>query len=256
MQLGFIPPRGMEELALASTYHLTLAHVTHTAYLRIYGIAKTRGHFITMDNGVAEGILMDTKELLVRARRLGAQELVLPDVLGDTAGTQLRVMEFLAESKRMPPAVKYDCAYMGVAQGNNMHKVRDLISWYAPQMQIKSIGIPRIMMTDSNLGVRIDLANWIEETFPGRFEIHLLGANAAWPREIRSVVRYAPHVRSMDSSMAFAYAMKGENLSAKHLSKITRPPMYFDIHVDDCIDLARSNIRTMIGWLNVEAPTG
>lgn len=254
MRLALIPPRGMEELALRSNFHLALAHITHSDYLRTYGVAAKRGDFIVMDNGVAEGQLISTKNLMVAAQRLGAHELVIPDVLGDARATRTAIEEFLTQAYHMPKAY-HSAEYFAVAQGSNLGEVRDLVSWLAPQMSIRTVGIPRLLMKMTMLSARIDLANWIEDTFPGRFKIHLLGANSLWPREIVSVCKYAPHVRSIDTSMPFAYAMAGERLDVKYTAKISRPPQYFEIpHDKDCTDLIHRNIHTMLGWVNAEAP--
>lgn len=255
MKVALIPPRGLEHMALLSDFHLTLAQILTTDYLRTYGIADKRRDFIVMDNGAAEGMaITSASRLLVIASRYGADEVVVPDHLGDADATRDMIKEFFDAEKMISPAYrKFD--YMCVVQGNHVIERHNLIAWLAPQLQVKTIGIPRKLIGDGTLGVRIDLANWIESTFPGRFQIHFLGASPLWPRELQSVAKYAPHVRSLDSSMPFAYAMSGVRLKDKHLPKIARPEGYFDFPVD-CYDLAYENCMTMLEWANAQAPVG
>jgi hypothetical protein len=142
---------------------------------------------------------------------------------------------------------------MAVAHGTRV-QVRQLIEAYADFQRIEVIGIPRALVTEQNKAERIDLANWIERHFPERFRIHLLGASEFWPKEIYSAVRYAPHIRSVDTSMPFNYALLGESLNAPHPVAIKRFDRYFENARDFDLKLVGENIQTMQGWINVETP--
>jgi len=254
VELALIPPKGLEQYALLSNFQLPLAHVTEPEYLGVYATAQKRGDYLILDNGVAEGVTLRAKDLIVRAGRMGVSELVLPDVMNDHAATLATIGKFLGDAKQMPHAYYNTLKLMAVAHGASARLAQTLIDAVASMPEVAVIGIPRCAIGSQNLGVRIDLANWINETFPGRFEIHLLGTNPAWPREIASAARYAPHIRSVDTSMPFNYASRGVRLDLQKLPSISRPEGYFTVPFPVTEVILRHNINTMLGWVHAQAP--
>lgn len=256
MKLALIPPRGLENYIHLSSIQLALAHIEHVEYLREYAIADRRRDFIILDNGIAEGVKdLTAKRLCVLASRFGADELVAPDVMNNGTKTLHAVEKFLDEVEQLPKTYK-SLRIMAVAHSTSgdLEGAKGLVNYYADKPEIHTLGIPRCLMSEEHRAVRIDLANWVYESLPGRFEIHLLGTNPLWPREVASAATYAPHIRSVDTSMPFNYTIARERLDVKKPATVKRPPNYFDVPRDIDPDLLRRNITAMFGWVNAEAP--
>lgn len=261
MRLCLIPPRGLERYVLESDYHLTLgipSCMGNKDYLNVYGQAKLRGDKITMDNGAAEGSPIVLETMNEYAKIIRANEIVLPDVLGNRDRTVDAIENYLAKYPRIHTL--YKC--MAVVQGTGLRQLIWMVHYLADRKEIKTLGLPRILtqsLGKEEASVRIDLANTIERLHPGRFEIHFLGANPQWPGELLAVSRYAGHVRSMDTSMPFNYALCGRRVTSTVNvinPPVTRPTEYFTKpHKDDRPVLLTENIRTMMEWARAGAKT-
>jgi len=251
VQAALIPPRGLENYILHSTFHLALAIpqcMSNYDYTNAYSDAATRGDYIVVDNGAADGGLVSNEELLDAAFMLAAKEIVAPDVFYDKAATIVKVKEFLR--KFQLPLVPYKI--MAVAQGTSPASIRRCIDVYATLPEIDVVGLPKHMLTTLNVkAARLDMAKWIDECFPGRFQIHMLGTNPVWLKEIVSVAKYAPFVRSVDSALPFNYALASQDLAMTKL-ELTRNPEYFDLDWSETASTrhVNNNIKTFMGWAN------
>jgi len=249
VKVGLIPPRGLENYALRSKFHLALA-IPELMSRRTYGgmylrLSKT-GDFVVLDNGLAEGKPATPEQLLAYADWMHADEVVVPDVMRDATGTIKAVEGFFKNFS--PPTTRQ---YMAVAQGERNEDYFKCVDLFATIPAITTVGIPRHML--ETLGVkatRIDFAHWINEMFPRRFELHFLGTNPVWMAETRHATKYAPFVRSVDSSMPFSYAIAGEHLANDTQKQITRPDKYFDTEWVHKVDggMIRNNISVFMEW--------
>lgn len=259
MRLALIPPRGYENYASLSKFHLMLAHIDYPEYLREYRRCRARQDYIVMDNGAAElprgQSPFSEVQLIDIAQRCDVDELVLPDALHNTHKTINLVSWALLQYERLPKtSYAHKLDYMAVAQGYGLDDVKHCVEKFVEHSRVGVVGLPRLLLTPDYRSIRIDAANWIEETYPRRFKIHLLGTNPIWVREVQAAARYAPHIRSVDTSMPFNYAMAGARLSDT-LEPIKRPDQYFEVTRVILGSLLKANIETMIGWANAEAPT-
>lgn len=259
MKIALIPPKGLEGFALHSTFHLNLglpALMKNPNYLNVYQRAKRGGDYIVMDNGIAEGHKATGSEILAAAALLCADEIVLPDVLYDHSKTLERVNFFLTNFKTQAREMGIK-KMMAVAQGKSRQNLQHCINQYAEQSAITCIGIPRhLIQTTGSTSIRIDIANWIQSVHKGRFEIHLLGADPNARKEIRWAATYAEHIRSIDSSMPFNYALAGYPLDG--VGSIHRPDAYFSRAWGTVsnVELVKHNIAVFKGWANGEQSGG
>ena len=252
MKVGLIPPRGLEGYALESDFHLTLPieeTTTNREYMRVYGRAAARGDYIVLDNGAAEGAMVTTERLLEEARRFDADEIVAPDEMRNPTATTEAVRQFLSHLKRLEETTEMPTyKVMAVAQGTKMRHFEECVEDFSSSSRIDVLGIPRHMLKTLWLTSRCDLARWVEKEFPGRFEVHLLGANPLWMREISTVAREIPSVRSLDTSLPFTYALASIDLEqARH--QFMRVKNYFThdwFRVDP--SLVQKNIQTYLKW--------
>lgn len=223
MKVAFIPPLGWEKYFLASTgiqMALALEHLMATPqYVNVLRDRADLGDLVIVDNGEAEGQRSPGSIVAQFAQRLHASEVVLPDVMGDRHLTIQRVTTFFASRPNYWPGTQY----MAVVQGKTLQDYQVAVNYFAafqvatltdsPINPITTIGIPRNMCKVLGApSARIDLANWIEAEYPGKFQIHMLGASAAWPLEVKYAAKYAPHIRSIDTSLPFNYALRGQLL--------------------------------------------
>jgi len=256
MEAALIPAKGLEIYALRSTFHLALAIPTalkNPLYVGAYRRAASRGDYIVLDNGAAEGQTAPDKQLLEAARMLRAQEIVAPDVIKDSFATIARTKTFCSKFGEDLVGLKV----MAVAQGNKLANFRTCIDNLARLSKVGVIGIPRhIIDTLDSKAARIDLANWIQEAYPLRFGIHLLGTNPRWLHEIKSAATYAPHIRSVDSSLPFTYTIQNTRLSTT-TKTFTRHPRFFtmDWSRDVPANLLRDNIQTFMEWAGAKIGT-
>jgi hypothetical protein len=265
MRVGLIPPRGLENFALASRFHMALAIpslIQRRAYGGMYKRVVSMGDYVILDNGAAEGELAPNYALWEMAEALQPSELVVPDAMGEcddtlAAARQFFKGEYVFKTEKYP-----DMKYMAVVQGRTKADLHRCVDAFV-QLPVNTIGIPRHLLastvvrgTDPKATVRIDLANWIDAHYPGRFEIHLLGTSIEWIGEVRAAAKYASHIRSVDTSLPFNYALQGIPLTS-FVEKVSRPKLYFanDWSPNAKVNLVRSNIDVFLTWAGCE-PTG
>jgi hypothetical protein len=245
VKVGLIPPRGYESYALLSNYHLVLApELTRVEYRSVYSVPKTELGFVTVDNGAYEGSLVTNEMLVKHASGIKANELVLPDSMGDSVASVKLMSEFLS----WPGRRWFAGDFMGVAHGSSKKEILECVGWMAEQPSISTVGLPKILFNtyQSSFSARIELANAVKEKYGNRFKIHFLGADPRWQRELYHVAKNSPHVRSIDTSLPFCYTMAGTKVSSE--ASIGRPRRYFNDTLQMDLNLLHYNIRTYLDW--------
>lgn len=238
IKVALIPPLGWEQyLGYSAGIQMSLAVdscMAYGPYVSEMRHAASMGNYVIVDNGEAEGQRSQNRHVTGFAASIKASEQVLPDVMGDRHATILRVTEFFSRASNVLPDMKY----MAVAQGDE-RDVRVIVHYFAEfkyrsgpngveTYPVTTIGIPRNLCTIAgNPAARIDLANWIRKEYGDRFEVHLLGANAAWPQEVQAAARYAEgSIRSIDTSLPFNFALAGKLLEQDVPEAVTRDRLY------------------------------
>lgn len=251
MLVGLIPPRGLENFALGSNFHLALALpdlMARKTYGHMYARAARLGDFVVLDNGAAEHALVDDADLMQAATIIGAAEVVAPDVIRDGKATIKRTKVFITKYRPQVPL-------MAVPQGINLGELQSCVHNFAAVAEITTLGIPRHLIKTLNVkSARIDLANWIQEKYPDRFHLHMLGMEPTWLQEVRAAHKYAPHIRSIDSSLPFNYAMAELFIGATSQA-IARPNGYLSRDWNGRVKpkLVRQNIEQLIDWAGAPA---
>jgi hypothetical protein len=218
--------------------------------IRTSGSARKGTFYHIVDNGACEGQMADPSTLVQYARTMKADEVVSPDVLGDYEGT----VEVNRKFFENPPLGFMQFKWMGVVQGADQDDLVRCAEFYAQNPAITTLGIPRIILsTLDQLNARIDFANRISAQFPGRFELHFLGADSRWPGEIRAAACYT-QARSMDTSLPFNYALAGKFITERDAT-ISRPKNYFSGVTVNHPDILEFNLHTAMGWANGRTTT-
>lgn len=220
IKLCLIPPRGLEQHMLNGDMIMSLAQlVAEPGEYSSTLLKMNKSKFVIMDNGANEGEELSYLDLEYRANYLNIDELVLPDVLGNSTATLAASADFLRQ--RTVP-LKH---YMGVVQGEDLPQLHHLVDAYSKMRGITTLGLPRLLLKQIGVSCRIDLANWIDANYSGRFALHLLGASSLWAKEVYYALKYAPFIRSIDTSLPYNYGLKGERID-RSKRKIDRPIDY------------------------------
>lgn len=244
MRVALIPPRGHESTVLLSDIHLVLPLVEcrkNPFYRKAYEQARRRGHYIILDNGCAEGRLVDGKVLAEFAAELRANEIVAPDVMAEAEETFTATNAWLNEFPEIADAYNI----MGVLQGKKDAEWQKLLDLFS-DMKIDTIGVPKVHVTGWGVQKRLEIVKYITEQYPNRFKIHLLGLNGAWPLEIRDL-EWPKEVRSMDSAQPYKVAEMGQMLNSEH-SWAKRREDYFERYSNATSSLVETNVRTFLRW--------
>ena len=244
MRAALIPPKGYEAWALESTIHLVLPLaplLKSTSYLHTYATARKRGDYIILDNGCAEGELVDGATLINFARYIRANEIVAPDVMSDAGETLEATVSFLRD---YPEASDYNI--MAVLQGSTPEDREFLLEQFVKHDAITAIGIPKVHVTEEGSEVRKDIARMIHKVSKDRFQIHLLGLSKAYPTEMRDVNFRAGSIRSMDSAQPFKVTELNHLLVSD--PDATRRPTYFTHKKEVNAATLRMNINTFKEW--------
>lgn len=252
MQVAFIEP--VQELAEFSLtdMHMILPEVLHNPVYLDYFLS-VKGHKI-LDNGAAEGRVatkdMWTK-LVEEAQMVGADEVVVPDVMGNSGATQRMAVEFAQWVMNEGALLGADqFKWMGVAHGNSLQEVVACIHLLAQLDIVTVLGLPRIIANNIHKWARIsilesDLMNdLIPNGFPGG--IHCLGG-ARWGKEAILLADYP--VRSIDTSYVAAMSLAGHDINTG--TYVSRPRDFWSRRYgNDRRLLADMNHMKYLEWCN------
>lgn len=246
--LTVIPPLAMADSYRAGTIFLFLPQLMkNTGYANyVRELSDNIANFTILDNGAYEGSL-DTALFIEAMRDIDPDEVVIPDVLGDAKMSLTLAADFFSYRHHLP-----GLRYMLVAQGKTVNEIWDmLLVAIARHPSITTIGLPKHLVTTVDTHARVVLTNRIKEMYQDRFDIHFLGSSPALPNEIMYVSNM---VRSMDTSMPFAFAWHGLNIGHPDVehggrTDAERPTDYFNRPAQEFdIALVNKNIETMKSW--------
>lgn len=241
IKVAFIPPKGLESYAGRGDILMCLAQLaSDPEYMKV--MTDLGADMFTMiDNGANEGQTVTHEALAEAAERLQVNEVVLPDVLDNGPATIYEAKLYLQKYRRLG----FD--YMGVVQGTTVEDLEEAVRMYLPIKCVTTLGLPRRLM-HTTASARINLANWIDKYYHGRFQIHFLGASTDWVKEpVWS--KYAPHVRSIDTSLPFNYGLAGVMVTEE--VKVDRPANYFTrVHEMNGRTTVLQNLAIYKEWCN------
>lgn len=210
MQQATIVPTAFLSSIKGKPYHMALAHLVGVdqKYTEFYRQEALDGSFILMDNGVFENEQQTIADIVSKARLIGANEIILPDVFLDMLETIKSTSDSLAYIKKYAP----DLAVMAVPQGNTLDEWLACASVLI-HLDINSIGVPKKLTSIGGRDARQYVIRRLQEHFPERLaevEIHLLGCYET-PLECRQIARACANhqlydVRGCDSALAYVYA--------------------------------------------------
>ena len=272
MKTALIPPIPELDSLPSTGIHLLLSHLcSEPAYLEHYLCRRNEGDYLILDNSAHEnGIGHEIKTLFNQARQLGAQEVVLPDVLFDSYATVEKTGSALDWLSTREGEYAYGFAgdpnVMIVPQGGDradwarclkkiidLWKKHELSTWDQLVIGISKDydyfhgGLTRLIK-DYVAPLKLEL----------NFEVHILG----WPNNLWSLAQVKdkfPWVRSTDTAKAHVYARNGILLEPG--GEIPAYPRrrknyFFEPFTPAQLELARRNVEVFKAAANSELILG
>lgn len=237
--MALIYPIQMLAKCHKTEYHLILAHLCRNPIYRDF--YRTVPGYKILDNGAAEGALVDNQELIRIALDLKVDEIVVPDDLLNTEESIRLMHNFEPIATRFP-----QFRYMGVVQAADIAHAHKCIMAYAYKSYISVLGLPR-SLSYIHRWQRALLAEAVTEGLDvgAAFDaIHCLGMHS-WLREPAALCDI-PLVRGMDTSTPIYMGLEG--LSIIDDEYIVRPHDYFDRKMDGNEVRVFDNIRAILEW--------
>jgi hypothetical protein len=200
MKLALIPPPNNAVWMEETDYQLILPSFLQSSivYRDKVRVCRGRGDFIILDNGVAEGLGIDSEdELYALAKEYQVTEVVIPDVYGDCDATLERFQNWKYDE---------DFGHMAVLAATTTDEVMKMLDVYCDAAIVDTIGVPRLLWDHgiSRSWVAGMLLQFVETT---GLAVHFLGMNPDAMYEMLSFP--IPGVRSVDTSAPFVYAKWG-----------------------------------------------
>lgn len=261
MKVAIITPVPLlSKYGTSSNYHMALTHLVLDSichkeengyYGHFYRLRHHFGDYIILDNSIIElGSALDINQVLIAAKEIGADEIILPDVFQDGEATIKTVKEAL---KVLPDECPYKL--MAVPQGKTLDEWLDcyfqLMEMTEPR-KIDVIGIPKV--TSSFItGGRAWLCNYLDQNkwYDPKVEYHLLGI---WdnPIEILYESRFK-WIRGVDSCIPILCGQHGIEFHEQRGLLVPRPsdPMNFHDAVDPFPHIIEANIAKILQWGNM-----
>ncbi len=205
-----------------------------------------------LDNGAAEGDLVAAEELITLAAEIGANEIIVPDVLGDELETIWKAREFKAIAEAHP-----EFKYIGVIQGTNYKTLSQCLMFMESMKYMSIYALPRIMCKDDQYA-RATFAAGHYKSHPS-VKYHCLGSSY-WCEETK-VLANLPMVRSMDTAMPIKMGIRGQRIESDSSYNVeTHDLSYFEWQSKHGLILKEfqggaidGNIRTFLEW--AQAPS-
>lgn len=259
MKTALIPPIPHLGQFATGGIHLLLSHLVkaYPEYERHYSERATAGDYLILDNSAHEfGVGNGMAELMAQARALGAEEVVVPDVLFDWRATVESAKAAVSWLNSTPGKKAWELAgrprLMYVPQGDGRSQWARCLQklMFAHQDLDGEHGPPVIGISKDYYNLRGSLAGLIDEFVREWYEferadVHCLG----WPTslwDLADVARDHPWVRSTDSAKPFVYAKAGILLEpgGKVPQYPRRDKRYFDDPLtDNSLEVAVRNAQ-------------
>lgn len=240
MKVAHIVPTSLLELTRWNDYHLVLPHLLEDPDYAAFYKETTLGHKI-LDNGIAEAVEFDWKELLRLAGGIEATEVVAPDVMGDRPGTVEAVRGFRPLALAHP---EFD--YIGVVQGKSYSDLAAMLAFYEQEEWIDVISLPRILCHTVHKDIRHNFVNAFADQITQRFKaVHFLGAASSNPKEVLQLRDTI--ARGIDTSFPSVMGLDKRLIEVDH--GISRAPGFFEAKPNPkqlmCIE---HNINSYVEW--------
>jgi hypothetical protein len=263
VKVALISPVSLQAFADSSPVHLVLPHLFANEMYRSRYSRKHHNEYWILDNGVAEDIHVDGEMLAGLANVCYADELVLPDVMGDCDATIEASREFVRNVLGRFSFMKTP-VLAGVVQGKNFSEWMKCVNAYffLPEFKstVKTLMFPRCMNTTESgphtrfhfLQAMFNSKWWTDLAALKTVQVHCLGASS-WVREVVALSDLP--IRSMDTSLPIVLGLDGIDIRTGLYAK--RQSDFFDVRSipANLWTVINDNCRTYLDWANHDRDT-
>lgn len=234
MEVAHIAPYSMLHLTLHKRFHMLLPSFLQNPDYREHfsTLAESPDKFVIMDNGMFEDGLMTNDRLIDLAHAWRVNEIVMPDVRGDSLATLKAVDNFLNmfELITLPRTPSLMC----VVQIRNISEMESFLYTAADIERLHfghngvfTFGVPRRLAEEIDPYIRIKIAQWVSMVLPTN-PIHFLGyaRNSTHPKQFNEVQEASGIVRSIDTDAPFVWAINQAFMDTS--GRYERPPHYME----------------------------
>jgi hypothetical protein len=181
-------------------------------------------------------------DLIKTARYIRADEIVVPDIMGNAQKTIALAYKFEAFAES-------NMNYMGVVQGKNIAEIIKCATALSFLEYITVLGLPRVLANTIHRDIRVNFCESLRDMYDRQLPIHCLGSSED-PAEVMSLAR--TQARSIDTSVPFVAAYKKQHINLFAYDK--RQKNYFDLPMPDLAtrELVEDNVRTYLAWARAE----
>lgn len=257
IELALIPPISLLPLNRARNLHMMLpAGLRNQHYARHYGyLCKCPDAYVILDNGMFEShSSVANPQLLQMAKDYDVDEIVLPDMRGDSTETLALQREFMHLYRAAYNLTDYPPKVMAVVQGKTKKECKEYIDQTHNFLPLRDIvfGLPRRLTEDIAADTRIDLCEFIMKEYGINHPVHLLGVSRAMTQDVRYLARNFPDlVRGIDTDAPFVWTAALKHLDLNETAE--RPPNYLNMSVKQFSPaLLRHNTNTLERWCRGE----
>lgn len=212
--------------------------------------AKKEGRFVMMDNGVAEGDLIDNDDLVNLAIEMKIDELIIPDTIGNKKQTEIDRKIFL--EKYYDKLKSHNVNILSVIQGENLVEYYDDYYDLEVNDKINTIGIPFRMNYAKFNGSDTKEENCTNNrimflnTIKGDKQIHCLGCNSINDiLLIDYISRCDKKIRSIDSKLIARYGYSEEIIKIDDVTKPKKKLYVTDVMTEKQIKMTVENINNL-----------
>lgn len=163
--------RALDEVGVLGSYQLLIASeiLKDPEAHSTFWLARSADQYVIVDNGVIEeGFPLQTADLVRAARAVGANAIVLPDVIDDAKMTIKLSRKAAREYAEVEESSR---ELIGVVQGRDPDECIDCGIALLEEVGVDRLAIPRGLT--KNLGTRVPLIAYFAETYG--VLMHLLG---------------------------------------------------------------------------------
>ena len=256
MKLAVIAPVPLQDKYAVTDYHMALTHLVLDPYMgarysEVFITRRKLGHYVILDNSVVElGAAIKIETVIEAARRIGASEIILPDIFDDREATVYEAKRIVRHYKEELKPYKL----MAVAQGKDMADWIECYCQLAAIPEIDVIGVPKRLhdkLGGDNPGRLAVLFQLHQQGIAEHYgkPVHLLGCNEN-PRDLAIAAAY-PWVRGVDTIVPVLCGTLGIIFDPLRGMIMKRPPHKPDFASGmDFAEAVRNNIYLMQQWCN------
>lgn len=230
MQICLIAPVSMLDTCIGMPYQMVipegLAYAEYQQYFRSMAQPLKPPIFkktVMLDNGAWETETASPTLLVDMALDFGVTEVIVPDVITSEPNSTLELMERFFSTISPEILLEHQLRYAAVIHGSSLEDCKFFIDVVAEEFPFISTlcAAKKLPEHCNDSEIRLEIGEFLYETYEERFDYHLLGYNEHLRSEMLT------RARSLDTTAPFTCALEGHTIYDD--IRVPRPPGYFGL---------------------------